>query len=160
MPFFRKALIAISAALLIGCSTTQEVHVAKYGPLKPLVSVAQVADAGNSTSADTHLHSALVQEGLNVKASLPQGTRRSTDVDALVSYVDVWRWDLVMYLQALSVRIFDAQTGDLLISGQWKDSPLHGFRNAEEVMKGLVSEMMQKLRARTEPVKTAQTAGN
>lgn len=159
MNFSRLAIVAVFSTL-VGCSTTQEVHVAKYGPIKQITAVAQVADAGNSTSADSHLHTALVQEGLNVKAGLPQGTRRSSDVDALVSYVDVWRWDLVMYLQSLSVRIFDAQTGDLLISGQWKDSPLHGFRNAEEIMKGLVSEMMVKLRARSEPAKTAQAIEN
>ncbi len=160
MTAFRLAIAIFFFAMLGACSTTQDVHVAKYGSIKPINSVSQVADAGNSTSADTHLHSALIKEGLNVKASLPQGTRRSQDVDALVSYIDVWRWDLVMYLQSLSVRIFDAQSGDLLISGQWKDSPLHGFRNAEEVMQGLVSEMMQKLRIRSEQVKTAQNAGN
>lgn len=160
MRLIQSAILTICAVIFAGCATTQEVHVAKYGPIKPIKSVAQVADAGNSNSADTHLHTALVQEGLNVKVSLPQGTRRSADVDALVSYIDVWRWDLVMYLQSLSVRIFDAQTGDLLISGQWKDSPLHGFRNAEEVMKGLVSDMMQKLRARTDSAKTAQNEMN
>lgn len=160
MNFSRIVVASCLSLFLIGCSTTQEVHVAKYGSIKPITSVAQVSDSGNSTSADTHLHSALVQEGLNVKATLPQGTRRAGDVDALVSYVDVWRWDLVMYLQSLSVRMFDAETGDLLISGQWKDSPLHGFRNAEEIMKGLVSEMMIKLRERSAPSKAAQGSAN
>lgn len=159
----RLARIVAASCLslfLIGCSTTQEVHVAKYGAIKSITSVSQISDSGNSTSADTHLHSALLQEGLNVKGTLPQGTRRSGDVDALVSYVDVWRWDLVMYLQSLSVRMFDAETGDLLISGQWKDSALHGFRNAEDVMKGLVSEMMVKLRERSAAAKTAQSSAN
>ena len=88
-------------------------------------------------------------EGVSIKAPLPAGTRTTTDVDAIISYGDSWRWDLVMYLRLLSLQMYDAKTGDLLVAGEWKDSALHGFRDAKTVMQGLVSEMLSKLRSAT-----------
>lgn len=54
-----------------------------------------------------------------------------------------------MYLRALSVRLYDAQSGDLLVTGEWHDSAMHGFRDAKVVMQGLVSSMLATLRAAT-----------
>lgn len=85
-------------------------------------------------------------QGLTVKPTLPQGTAKSQEADALISYVDVWRWDLVMYLKNLTVKLHDAGTGDLLAIGQWSDSTLHGFRDSKAVMDGLVTEMLAKVR--------------
>lgn len=149
MKFKTAILCSLAFLTLAGCSTTQEVFLAKTRPVKEVSSVAQVRDDGNSTSVDSYLQSALLAEGLNVKSPLPKGVRKSKDVDALVGYVDVWRWDLAMYLQSISIRMFDADTGDLLVSGKWKDSALHGFRDSEAVVKDLVREMMAKLRAAT-----------
>lgn len=75
------------------------------------------------------------------------GTRGNPPADANVSYVDVWRWDVTMYLKSLRIRMFDGRTGDLLASGEWSDSDLHGFRDAKGVVGDLVAEMMAKLRA-------------
>ena len=141
--------LAIASYLLVGCSTTQEVTLAKLAPSKKIVSVAQVADADNSTQMNGNLEAALQKEGLSLKAPLPLGTKKSADVDALVSYVDYWRWDLAMYMKNLTVNLYDAETGDLLVSGRWNDSTLHGFRDAKVIMQGLVSEMLAKLRAAT-----------
>ena len=100
-----------------------------------------------------NLEAALLKQGFELKTPLQAGTRKSADADALISYVDVWRWDIVMYLRSLSVRLYDAQSGDLLVSGEWKDSPAHGFRDAKVVMDGLVTEVFAKLKAAT---KTAE----
>jgi hypothetical protein len=141
--------LAIASSLLVGCSTTQEVTLAKLAPSKKIVSVAQAADADNSTQMNGSLEAALQKEGLSLKAPLALGTRKSADVDALVSYVDYWRWDLAMYMKNLTVNLYDAETGDLLVSGRWNDSTLHGFRDAKVIMQGLVSEMLAKLKAAT-----------
>ena len=145
----RKALAVIAVALLSGCSTTQDVHLAKAEPTKKLVTIVQVLDADNSSQMNGNLEAALRKEGFALKSPLPAGTRKSAEADALISYVDVWRWDIVMYLRSLSVRLYDAQSGDLLVSGEWKDSALHGFRDAKLVMEGLVSEVLTKLRTAT-----------
>ena len=119
---------------------------AKANPPK-ITSVAIVPAAGDSPAMNANVEAALVEHGLQVKAPLPGGTRRSQEVDATVSYVDVWRWDVSMYLKSISIRLFDAKTGDLLATGQWNDSDLHGFRDAKETVSELIGEMLAKLRA-------------
>ena len=138
--------VLVFALLASACSTTQEVTLTKTSTPKSIASVAQVLDADNSNQMNSNLASALQKEALTIKPTLPQGTKTSAGVDALISYVDVWRWDLVMYLKNLTVKLHDAETGDLLVLGQWSDSPLHGFRDAKLVMEGLVAEVMAKAR--------------
>ena len=98
---------------------------------------------------DTNLEAAVTKNGLSLKAKLPAGTGKSKDADALISYVDVWRWDIVMYMKNLTVKLHDAESGDLLAIGEWSDSALHGFRDARLVMEGLVAEVLAKVKAST-----------
>jgi len=141
--------ITLVSFLLFGCSTTKDVMLAKATPTHQVRTVAQAPQDDNSSDMNTNLQSALSNEGLTVKAPLPAGTRKSAEVDAIVSYSDVWRWDLTMYLKSVSIRLFDSQSGDLLVSGTWSDSALHGFRDSKEVVQNLVSEMFEKLRNAT-----------
>jgi hypothetical protein len=135
------------AIALSGCATHQQVLLAKAKPNAKIVTVARVPDEGNSPEMDANLEVALQQQGLQVKAPLPAGTRTTSEVDATVSYIDVWRWDIAMYLKSISLRIFDAKTGDLLVSGEWNDSALHGFRDAKAVVNELVGEMVSKVQS-------------
>ena len=144
-----QQIAIISLFTLAGCSTMQQVMLAKASPTKTVSVVAQVPAEGNSSDMDSNLAAALRTEGISMKAPLPAGTRSANDVDAIISYGDSWRWDLVMYLRSLSVRMFDAQTGDLLVTGEWQNSALHGFQDSKVVMQGVVSEMFVKLRAAT-----------
>lgn len=140
------SLLVSTSFLVAGCSTSQQVTLARTNP-GSITSVAQVPQDGNSPEMDGHLVAALQMNGLATKSPLPAGTRTAPDVDAIVSYGDVWRWDLAMYLRSLSVRLYDAKNGDLLAIGEWKDSTLHGFRDAKLTMEGLVTEMVTKVRA-------------
>lgn len=144
-----RSILSLTFALsmpLAGCSTTQQVTLGKANHDKPIQSVAQVLDEGNSPQMNDNLLVSLQGQGLTVKPTLPLGTTKNQDADALVSYVDVWRWDLVMYLKNLTVKLYDASSGDLLAIGQWSDSPLHGFRDSKAVMDGLVKEMLDKVK--------------
>lgn len=137
----------LGLALLAGCSTTQEITVDAQASAKPIHSIAQVARDGNSVQMDGLLQAALIKEQLAVKGTpLPPGIQTAADVDALVSYVDVWRWDLVMYLRQLTIQLHDAASEQLLAQGQWTNSPLHGFQDARTVMEGLVSNLMARVR--------------
>lgn len=149
MRLYLHALLAVVVATAAGCSTTQRVVLAKADSTKVVQTVAQVRAADNSADMDANLQSALQKESLSIKATLPAGTRKSSEVDALVSYTDVWRWDLVMYLKSLSISMYDAETGDLLVTGQWSDSALHAFRDSKLVMQNLLDEMFGKLRSAT-----------
>lgn len=145
-----KKLSSLAALFLLlplfGCSTTQEVMLAKISPTQQITTVAQVPEEGNSQEMNDNLDKALAAQGVTVKAPLPSGTRKSSGVDAIVSYTDVWRWDLTMYLQSISIRLYDAQTGDLLASGNWHDSAMHGFRDAKKVVSTLVDQIFAKVR--------------
>jgi hypothetical protein len=140
--------LLVTLTFLSGCSTTQEIVLAK-APGKKVTTIAQVPEADNSAQMNSNLEAALLKEGISLKAPLAAGTRKSPDVDAIISYADVWRWDLVMYLKSFTVRLYDAETGDLLVTGQWNDSQLHGFRDAKLAMQSVVSELFAKLRAAT-----------
>ncbi len=143
-------IVAATALLLGGCSTTSNVQLAKLNP-PPISTIAQKPDAGNSPEMDAFLQSALLKAGYAVRASLPEGTRKSDEVDAIISYVDVWRWDIVMYLQSIAIKMFDARTGDLLVTGDWKNSAMHGYHGDGEIIDQLVGEMSGKLRAAASP---------
>lgn len=142
---FRSALAATALVLLAGCATTQEITLGA-AVQKNLSAIALVPSDGNSSQMNSLLEAALLKEQLTFVGALPPGTRTAPGIDALVSYTDIWRWDLVMYLKHLTVQLYDAQTGQLLALGQWSDSPLHGFRNPKTVMEGLISDLVARVR--------------
>jgi len=147
MKFLSSIAIVSILVALTGCGAMiQNVELAKTEPTKKIETVSQVLHVRNSTAMNDNLQSALKQEGLIVKAPLPTGTITSNEVDALVSYDDAWVWDFKMYLAALSIHIYDAKTGDLLAIGYWQNSRLHRWPDSAEVMQGLVTDMMARLR--------------
>lgn len=144
-------LLVSSFAILVGCSTTQEILLAKSKPTKIIQTVARSPGDSDAPDMNKNIDDAFAAQGLTVKPVLPPNTRKSPDVDAVVNYSDQWRWDIAMYLRALSISIFDAESGDLLVSGQWHDSALHGFKDSREVSHNLVADMLAKLKAATSP---------
>ncbi len=147
----KASTCALISTLLIlsGCSTTQEVLLAKNNPTKMVQTIARSTGDSDAADMNKNVDDAFAAQGIEVKSVFPPETRKSPEVDAIYVYSDQWRWDLVMYLRALSINIFDAESGDLLITGKWHDSTLHGFRDAREVSRNLVADMIAKLRAAT-----------
>jgi glucose-6-phosphate dehydrogenase assembly protein OpcA len=143
----RFAFIIATVVLLGGCATRQEVLLTKASGAKSIATVVHMAEDGNSKEMDAFLRAALEKEGVQVKATAPLGAQKTKQADAVVSYIDVWRWDIAMYLRSLTVRIFDGETGDLLIVGNWADSPLHGFRDPKTVFDGVIKDMLARLNA-------------
>jgi hypothetical protein len=107
-----------------------------------------VPSDGNSADMDAAVKAALSNQGLAAKPPLPAGTRKSADVDMIVSYTDQWRWDLVMYLRWVSIEMYDSESGNLLATARWDNSVFHGFQDYKTVVKGLVDDMMAKIKAR------------
>lgn len=95
---------------------------------------------------DLNLRDALLSQGVTPASPLPAGTRKSGDVDILVGYTDYWRWDLAMYLKSIAIDIFDAKSGNLLVTARWSDSIFHGFRDSKAIVNDLVGEMISKLK--------------
>ena len=147
----RQILIVASllvAALTGGCATSQNVSLAQISGTRPIATVAMAPSAGNSADMDAAVNSALVNQGLTARPPLPAGSRKSADVDMIVSYTDQWRWDLAMYLRWVAIDMYDADSGNLLASARWDNSAFHGFQDYKTVVKGLVDDMMAKIRAR------------
>ena len=134
-------------ALMTGCATSQNVTMAQGLPSKPITTAALVPQDGNSPVMDTNLQAALVAQGVTPKIALPASTRKSAEVDAIVTYTDVWRWDLIMYLKSITINVSDAASGNLLAMGRWDNSAFHGFQDAEQVTSDLVAEMFAKLKS-------------
>ena len=151
MKTYIKQIAISSLFALAGCSPMQQVMLAKASPTKTISVVARVPQDGNSSEMDNNLAAALRTEGISMKAPLPAGTRSANDVDAIISYGDSLRWEFGVCLRSLSVRMFDAQTGDLLVTGEWQrqNSGFRGLQDAKVVMQDVVSEMFVKLRAAT-----------
>ncbi len=125
---------------------------AKLSLTKQITSVAHVAAEGNSPEMDRHLESAVKKEGLALGGKLPAGTAAAKDLDALVSYVDVWRWDIVMYLKKLTIKVNDASSGDLIASAEWTESHFHQFRGeagVKDVVEKLFADLMARIRSST-----------
>jgi hypothetical protein len=111
---------------------------------------------GNSEKMDKIVIDELKANGLEVKPTLPVGTRQSPDVDLVVAYVDHWFWDVAMYLRALEINVFDGKSGNLMVQGQWKDSALHGYRDPAQVLHEVVPDMLSRLK--TAPDKDKEAA--
>ena len=146
MKLLTRGTLIATVLLLSACATHQDVLLAKSAP-PPIMSIAQVPSDGNSAEMDGIVSNALHEHGFKVRAPLPAGTRTSDEVDAVVTYVDVWRWDIVMYLQSVAIKMFDARSGDLLITGDWKNSAFHGFQDESTVIRDLIADMAGKLKA-------------
>ena len=95
---------------------------------------------------DASIQRALMSHNLRVTAA-PEG--QAADADLLVRYTANWKWDIVMYLRALDIQVYDGQNGTLLGSGVWKNSALHGYHDRDKVVKNVVDELMLKLKAQS-----------
>ena len=138
-------------ALMTGCATSQNVTLAQGSPAKPITTAALVPQDGNSPVMDTNLQAALMAQGVTPKTALPALTRKSTEVDAIVTYTDVWRWDVIMYLKSITINVSDAASGNLLAMGRWDNSAFHRFQDAKQVTSDLMAEMFSKLKSGRAP---------
>ena len=147
----RQLALAISffvIALTTGCATSQNVSLGQMTGVKQLSTVALVSSDGNSADMDTAIKSAFMSQGMAPKQAMPAGTRKSSEVDVIVDYTDQWRWDLVMYLRWVTINMYDAESGNLLANARWDNSAFHGFQDYKVVVKGLVDDMVAKVKAR------------
>ena len=147
----RRMMIAVSLVMVAfasGCATSQNVNLAQVSGSRPISTVAMAPSEGNSADMDAAIKAALLNQGLTAKPPLPAGTRKSADVDVIVSYQDQWRWDLAMYLRWVNIEMYDSETGNLLATARWDNSAFHGFQDYKTVVKGLVDDMMAKIKAR------------
>lgn len=146
MRIIRWAGVIMAAIVISGCATSRDVIQSGNIPLRTYRTAALVPLEGNSPEVDGYVKDALAVNEITVLPSKPVGTKTAEDVDLLVSYLDVWRWDLNMYLLTLRIDLFDARSGALLVSGSWRNSVFHGFQRGKEEAKELLADMIPRIR--------------
>jgi hypothetical protein len=140
-----KALFGFLATLLLcGCATTSGVLVNPAAPKTTYHSAYVVVHGDRSSDMDANLQKALLRRGFSVTAGADASM--APEAELLVKYADDWKWDLAMYLHSFDLMIFDSKSKVLLATGSWKDSTLHGFRNSEKVVDGVVEQTLGKMR--------------
>jgi len=135
--------LLVAAALSTGCAVNRAT--AKVDPSANLAALKTMhvvklpeEDAGIDT---------LIAEDLRRRGYLvTTGTERPAKVDAVVTYVDRWMWDITMYLLELTVMIrepeteFPMATGNSFHSSLTRKSPP---AMVEEVMTNIFKEQKQ-----------------
>ncbi len=140
------AIVILSLVVVLsGCGTTRHVTLGQLGPQPRIATAAFIPQEGNSPEMDSYMQQQLLSYGITLKSPLPAGTRLSQEVDVIVAYSDVWSWDLLMYLNSLTINLFHGPTGNLLVTGRWDNSVFHGFQNPRHVIKELFDDIFSKL---------------
>ncbi|QRM18875.1 hypothetical protein GBK02_05450 [Dechloromonas sp. TW-R-39-2] len=149
-------LVAIAGLLLVlaGCGGSSTVTRFDAPVPSPLRSVSLSPMDGNSPEVTGYVSDAFMVQGVATAGGVPAGVLKTDNADAVVTYLDVWRWDLAMYMQSITINLYNAQTGQLMVSGRWKDSFFHTWNRGEAVSKELVAEMMAKLGLNPVPAKS------
>lgn len=55
---------------------------------------------------------------------------------------------MATYMQSIAIQLYNAKTGELLVSGSWSDSALHSFNRGDAVARDLINQMFAKLQFR------------
>ena len=64
-------------------------------------------------------------------------------VDAIVTYVDKWMWDMTMYMLQLNIQMRDGKTRMIMANGQ-SYRPSLQRRSPERMVKEVLDEMLKK----------------
>lgn len=139
------ALVVSACVLLAGCGGSYNVTRTAAKAPEQIRTISFSSQDGNSPEVTGYVSEALTGQGVVIKPVSTAKAFKSAEVDAIVSYSDVWRWDLMMYLKSISINLYNASTGELLATGRWGDSLLHGYHRGESVTKELINEMFSKL---------------
>lgn len=139
-------LAVVAVGFLSACATSHEIVQSGNLPGGAYRSAAVVPTEDNNEEMDGYLRNALESNDVVVKPAKPAGTKTANDVDLLVSYQDVWRWDLKTYLYSLRIDLFDGPTGALLATGTWRNSAFHGFQRGQDETRELLGEMIPRIR--------------
>ena len=109
------AVLATVAAMTTGCAINRATATvdpsANLGGLKT-IHVAKVSNDDNGINV-------LIADKLRSRGYVvTTGTEKPPTADAIVTYVDRWRWDITMYLLELTVTIRDPKNDYPLASGK------------------------------------------
>lgn len=125
---------------LVGCANRATARVDPTADLKSMKTMHVVKIPDETAGISTLIADDLRHRGYTVTT----GTDKPSTVDAVVTYVDKWMWDMTMYLFELTVTIREPKTDFPLATG----NSLHGSLTrksppemVEEVMGNIFKEV-------------------
>lgn len=98
--------VTLFAASLTGCANRATAKIDPSANLSAIKTVHVVKDPEDSRAVNDLIADDLRKRGYSVTTS----TDKAAGVDALVTYVDRWMWDITMYMIELTVTIRDGKT--------------------------------------------------
>lgn len=114
---FATLLLAATQALT-GCANRATAQVAPSADLQSIKTIHVVKIPEENANISTLIADKLRGRGYQVSA----GTDKPGNVDALVTYVDRWMWDITMYMMELTVTVRDTKSEFPLATG----NSMHG----------------------------------
>lgn len=144
MVFFKAWQFATSLLLVAfmttGCAVNRATaYVDANTNLASLKKMHVMQAHGESRDTDVLIVEKLRSKGYDVTT----GDRPASNVDALVTYVDKWMWDITMYMLELTVTIRDPKTSYPLASGNSFHTSLTRLSPKEmvnEVIENIIKE--------------------
>jgi len=135
-------LLALCALLLAGCSSQN-----LRADVDPSSNLAEMSSFYvQRLPADTRgVEKLIAAELLSLGKRASHGDTSTVDpeVDAIVTYIDKWMWDITMYMIELRVEIRDPDTRYILASGESYRTSLVR-KNPEEMVKEVIAEIMNE----------------
>jgi hypothetical protein len=108
------SLLAVVAALTTGCAVNRATaNVDPSAKLETLKTMHVVKDPKDERGIDKLIADKLRTRGYTVST----GAQAPASVDAMVSYLDKWMWDMTMYMLELTISIREPKTEYPLASG-------------------------------------------
>lgn len=139
---FTLAALLLAAASS-GCANRATAKVDPSADLNAIKTMHVVKVPEETAGIDALIADDLRRRGYTVT----QGVEKPSDVDATVTYVDRWMWDITMYLLELTVTIRDGKTEFPLATGNSMHTSLTRKSPPEmvdEVMNNIYKEAKQK----------------
>lgn len=115
---FGLLVLAMMALLTTGCANRATAKIDPNARLDTIKTMHVVKIPDETANISTMIADKLRTKGYQVSSS----TEKPQNVDAIVTYVDRWMWDITMYLLELTVTIRDGKTEFPLATG----NSLHG----------------------------------
>jgi hypothetical protein len=143
------------------CSTVRAPVVPDPGSLRSIRTAYVVAPRGESRGTDAAIQLALAKRG--IRASKGSEAQRPREVDAYVTFTELWRWDLFTQLKSLDISVFDSTTDALLASGQYRKSPFPLIPNVSDTAQEVVDSLFvsrQTARVDAQRMRKSITAGD
>ncbi|HDH05417.1 MAG TPA: hypothetical protein ENH01_06870 [Nitrospirae bacterium] len=136
-------LILLVGVSLVSCSTIHPAGVYSRDFLNDINSVYVVQNKASKRGIDIYIQKALAVRG--IRASIGPIESKPKNVDAYVTFSDIWRWDMSMYLDKLDINIYDNHTNELVATGEFDNSWLHSFPDPRKKVFQVIDSIWTKL---------------